>query len=124
MPEEQEYFIVSVKWTERREPYITLWGPNDSGYRARLQTSGRYKHSDVIENLSYYNNGCDTLAVLSTTVEKIAEAVKPGWIDGDGTWVPNKKGSWDAILSSLISTPKHAAKPRYRGAPKHHDRQS
>ena len=124
MSEEKEYFIVSVKWTERREPYITLWGPNDSGYRGRVETSGRYKHADVMKHLSYYNNGCDTLAVVTATIENLAEAIKPGWIDGEGTWVPNKKGSWDAILSNLIAIPKHAPMPRYRGAPKHHDRQS
>lgn len=122
MSESKEYFIVSVKWTERREPYITLWGPDDSGYRGRIETSGRYQHDDVMKHLSYYNNGCDTLAVNADAINKLAAKVKTGWIDGDGFWVPNIKASWDCILSNLICAPTHEPKPRYRGAPKHHTR--
>lgn len=125
MSEETEYFIVSVKWTERKNPYITLWGPNDSGYRARVGTSGRYAKSEVMKNLSYYNNSYHTLAVPCDLLEGFAVDITPGWIDGDGgMWVPNKKAVWDAILANAIRKPTKKAKPRYRGAPRSHDRDS
>lgn len=123
MSKDQEYFIASVKWTERRQPYITLWGHDDSGYRVRLETSGRYGYERVMSHPSYYNNGYHTLAVPCSVLEAMATDVKPGWIDGDGgTWVPNNKANWDVILKSAICSPAREPKPRYRGAPRSHER--
>lgn len=121
MSVEKEYFIVSVKWTERREPYITLWGQDNSGYRGRIENSGRYKHADVMKHLGYYNNGHHTLAVPCELIEPLAVDIKPGWFDGEGgKWVPNNKANWDLILENSIAKPKYPPKPRYRGAPKSH----
>ncbi|MBS0967749.1 hypothetical protein JK232_02470 [Nissabacter archeti] len=123
MSEEKEYYIVSVKWTERGDPYITLWGPDDGGYRARLESSGRYSHENVMSALWYYNNGYHTLAVPCPILEEIAVNVKPGWIDGDGgNWIPNNRASWEVILSNAICVPSREARPRYRGAPRSHVR--
>ena len=76
----EEYFILSLKWTrgadrsigKRSDPYVTFWGPDNGGYRWALSEAGRYTADQVSANLSYYDNGFDTLAVPCDVVMGMA----------------------------------------------------
>ncbi|CAM3961192.1 hypothetical protein SESI111939_10030 [Serratia silvae] len=69
---EREYFVISVGHTQRSSPYILLWAANNSGYRGRLETAGRYTESQIRKQLDYYNNGCDTVAVPCDVAEPLS----------------------------------------------------
>lgn len=116
---EREYFVLSVNHTQRHSPYITLWAANDSGYRGRIESAGRYTESQIKANLGYYNTGCDTVAVPCDVVEPLACSVHPGFFDDDtGRWLRNNRATWKALLAHVIEKPKYPPQPEYRGAPR------
>ncbi|UAN64257.1 hypothetical protein [Serratia sp. JSRIV006] len=116
---EREYFVISVGHTQRSSPYITLWAANNSGYRGRLETAGRYTESQIRKNLGYYNCGCDNVAVPCDAAEPLSRPVQPGFFDDDnGRWLRNNEATWKALLANVIEKPKHPARPEYRGAPR------
>lgn len=98
-----EFYIVSVQHTRRRDRYITFWRPNDRGYAYPLSWAGKYGRDTILGNLDYYHQGTDTLAVDAGAIEKIAVDPKPDTIDGNaGPVVLNSKKSWDVIFENLI----------------------
>jgi hypothetical protein len=50
---EIEYFIVSLKHSDRKDKYMTLWRPDNKGYCWPLELSGRYKGYQR----GYHNDG-------------------------------------------------------------------
>lgn len=40
---EVEYFIVSLKHTNKKDKYVTLWRPDNAGYAWPLELAGKYK---------------------------------------------------------------------------------
>ncbi|MDL0009090.1 hypothetical protein NVR49_21125 [Enterobacter roggenkampii] len=119
---EREYFVLSVNHTDRGNPYIVLWAADDSGYRGRVESAGRYTESQVMAQLGYYNNGRDTVAVPCDVAEPLSFSVKPGFFDTDeGRWLRNNRTTWDALLKHLIAQPRHTPQPEYRGAPRRKD---
>ncbi|UIW10339.1 hypothetical protein [Flyfo siphovirus Tbat2_3] len=115
----REYFILSTAHTQRRDPHITLWAANNSGYRGRTTTAGRYHESQVLSNLSYYNNGAQTIAVPCDAMEPVSHPVKPGFFDDDnGRWLRNNSATWKVALANVIAPPKYKPEPEYRGAPR------
>lgn len=119
---EREYFVLSIKHTQRCDPYIVLWGDNDSGYRGKVESAGRYPESQINAHLGYYNNGCDTVAVPCDVAEPLAFAVQPGFFDDDkGHWLRNNAATWKTLLKYIITTPKYTPAPEYRGAPRKKD---
>lgn len=98
-----EFYIVSVQHTKRRDRYITFWRPDNKGYTYPLSWAGKYSRNTVLNNLDYYHQGTDTLSVDAGAIEKIAVEPNPGVIDGDaGPVVLNSKRNWDVILANLI----------------------
>ncbi|HHQ6553252.1 TPA: hypothetical protein ACSTJZ_003146 [Serratia fonticola] len=117
---EREYFVISVRHTNRHNPYVTLWAANDAGYRGRLETAGRYTESQIRKCLHYYNNGCDTVAVPCDVAQSLSFSIQPGFFDDDnGSWLPNNRATWKELLANVIEKPKHPPCPEYRGAPRH-----
>ncbi|HBL6925849.1 TPA: hypothetical protein LSH87_003758 [Citrobacter koseri] len=116
---EREYFILSTAHTQRGDPYITLWAADDSGYRCRCHTAGRYAESHVLSNLGYYNNGVQTVAVPCDAAEPLSHSVAKGFFDdNDGRWLRNNAATWKELLKHAIAAPKHVPAPEYRGAPR------
>ncbi len=116
---EREYFVLSVGHTQRSNPYIVLWAADNSGYRGRVETAGRYPESLVKSKLDYYNCGCDNVAVPCDVLEPLAFPVKPGFFDDDnGRWLRNNAATWKVALANTIATPLHKPEPEYRGAPR------
>lgn len=116
---EREYFILSTAHTQRGDPYITLWAADDSGYRCRCHTAGRYAESHVLSNLGYYNNGVQTVAVPCDVAEPMSHSVAKGFFDdNDGRWLRNNAATWKELLKHVIAAPKHVPAPEYRGAPR------
>ncbi|MEH3399159.1 hypothetical protein POW04_10035 [Enterobacter cloacae] len=116
---EREYFILSIAHTQRGDPYITLWAADDSGYRCRCHTAGRYAESHVLSNLGYYNNGVQTVAVPCDVAEPLSHSVAKGFFDdNDGRWLRNNAATWKELLKHVIAAPKYVPAPEYRGAPR------
>ncbi|KAB0551629.1 hypothetical protein [Pantoea stewartii] len=108
---------MSVKHTARSDSFITLWAAEDSGYRGRVETAGRYPESRIRGHLEYYNQGCDSIVVPCDVVERLSTPVPKGFFDGDfGNWVKNNRNNWQVLIASAIENPKHQPKPVYRGA--------
>lgn len=114
---EREFFILSVGHTTRSNPYIILWAPNDAGYRGRVETAGRYTETEVMAQLDYYNNGCDTVAIPCDVAIPLTFPVRPGFFDDDnGRWLRNNRETWHRLLKHVIAKPKYHPHPEFPGA--------
>ena len=115
--------VISVKHTLRAHRYITLWAPNDRGYRWRLSAAGRYSRDAIMGALNYYNTGCD-IAVPADVIESLARPGNPRDFDGvslddpvsELLAVPNTKDVWKKILAAVIAPTKYKPSPDYPGA--------
>lgn len=117
-PSNELFYIVSVGHTQRRDPYILLWNPNNAGYCYRTEIAGKYTHADVSESSNYYNSGDNTLAVKCSALDAITTPSKKGYLDNDGSVIPNNAKSWQVIRDALFALPKNPINANYRGAPK------
>lgn len=112
-----DFYIVSVKHTKRSDKYITVWRPNDAGYCWPLSWAGKYSEFDVLENLSYYNRGDDTIAVPCALLDSRSVAPEKGRVDNDaGPVVLNNKENWLKIMELCIRKPMNKPRPQYQGA--------
>jgi len=63
------YYLLSVKWTKRKDGALTWWGPDGRGYVFRLNEAGRYTAREIAANLDHYHNGQSTLAIPCEVVD-------------------------------------------------------
>ena len=111
-----DYYVISVHHTQRSDRYITIWAPDDKGYRWALSRAGKYSEKRVRSHLGYYNSG-DNVAVPCHVLDDIAVPPIPGHHDNDaGPCVPNTRASWKAILANMIEVPKQNPEPVFKGA--------
>ncbi|WP_322070944.1 hypothetical protein [Paraburkholderia bannensis] len=114
----KEFYVISEKHTRRDHRYITLWGPDDKGYRFRASSAGRYTEENVRAHLGYYNGGCN-LAVPCDVLDPLMVMTTPAdCFDGpDGPALLNTRDTWKVILANVIAEPECKPHPRYKGAP-------
>ncbi len=118
-----EYIVISVMHTLREHRYITLWAPNDCGYRWRLSAAGRYSHERIMSTLDYYNTGSN-IAVPVAVVESLTRPGNPRDFDGvtldmpvsELLALPNNKAVWQTLLANVIAPTKYKSYPKYPGA--------
>lgn len=116
---EREYFVLSIGHTLRSNPYIILWAADNSGYRGRIESAGRYTESQIKAKLAYYNCGCSNIAVPCDVLEPLSHPVKPGLFDDDnGRWLRNNAATWKVALANVVARPAYKPAPEYRGAPR------
>jgi len=114
-----EYFVLSVKHTTRGRRFISLWGPNSSGYYNRIHAAGRYSAEEIHNRINYYNDGCDSIAVPCEILDSMKVPAPEGWFDtNDGHVVENNRANWQKLIKSVISEPKHKCRPEYPRARK------
>lgn len=115
-----DFYIVSLKHTQRQHMYITFWRPDDAGYSYPLSWSGKYPEERVRSDLGYYNSGHSTIAVPCSVVDQLGESPEPGQIDNDaGPVVRNTAEHWNVLLANVIHAPLRPTQPQYKGAPKY-----
>ncbi|MBX9497790.1 hypothetical protein J8Z86_17090 [Yersinia enterocolitica] len=113
----QEYFVISLNHNQRSDSYVILWAENDSGYRGRIESAGRYSEEKILSNLGYYNCGCSAIAIPCEVLEQLAEPVREGFFDtDDGRWVVNCRKNWTDILKNIIRKPSFKPEPEYKGS--------
>jgi len=66
--EEQEYYVISLKWTYPNSVAFTLWGPENRGYYWWKEWSGVYKESDLVKG---YN--CEDTHVVAVKKELLED---------------------------------------------------
>ena len=66
----QEFYILSLKHSHKRDGMLTWWNPSNMGYTFYLQNAGKYTLEQVTAEPDYYNNGDETLAIPCDKVEK------------------------------------------------------
>ncbi|WP_193588414.1 hypothetical protein [Yersinia hibernica] len=114
---EKEYFVISLNHNQRSDLYVILWAANDSGYRGRIESAGRYSEERILSNLGYYNCGCSAIAVPCEVLERLAVPVRKGFFDTNhGRWVVNCRKNWAEILKNTIRKPDYKPEPEYRGS--------
>jgi hypothetical protein len=107
----EDFYIVSVCHTPRRDPYITFWRPDNRGYAYPLSWAGKYPREIVAGHLGYYNDGHNNIAVRCDAIDPLAVAPEKGVIDNDaGPVVPNSLANWKTLLAAVIEKP--AARPK------------
>lgn len=110
-------YVVSLKHTQRRHAYITVWRPDDCGYAFPLSWAGRYPIERIMAHLGYYNSGCSAVAVPCSVLDAVAVDPAPGMIDGNaGPVVLNTRANWKKILAAVVSPPAYESKPQFKGA--------
>jgi len=89
---EPDLYIVSLQERDlmRHRPYITVWRPECAGYAYPLSWAGKYTRAEVRESPGYLNNGDTTIAVPCAVLDAMAEAPRPGMIDGNAGPVVRK----------------------------------
>jgi hypothetical protein len=116
-----EFYIISVKHTNREHQYITVWRPDDKGYAWPLSWAGKYSEDRVMASLDYYHDGSN-VAVPCRVLDEIAVPVTPGTVDNDaGPVVLNNKENWHRIgqhLATFEPKPLRFPQPEYKGAPR------
>lgn len=111
------FYVVSLKHTRRNDLYITIWGPNDKGYRWALSRAGKYDRERVMAHQGYYNTGCSDVAVPCEILDRVGIPAKPGHHDNDtGPCVENTRANWKLIMANVIAPPKHPMNPLFKGA--------
>ena len=87
---EKGYYIVSLKHTQKRDAYITLWGPNNAGYNFSKEMSGIY----ITPEKGY----TDSENAMPITVELGDSLFMPVKYDGqDKNMIPNCKAVWNVL---------------------------
>lgn len=111
-----DYYVISVRHTQRDHLYITVWAPENNGYRWALSRSGRYSEETILNSLDYYNDGSN-VAVPCHVLDDIAVPPMPGHHDNDaGPCVQNNRANWQRILKNTIRPPRRQPSPEYKGA--------
>lgn len=109
-----QYYVVSAKNTNKEHLYITVWGPNNCGYRWALSGAGRYSEDQILNHLDYYNDGLN-IAVPCSILDDIAIPPIKGHHDNDaGPCVENNKKNWEQILKAVIAPTKYPTNPEYK----------
>ena len=112
-----DFYIVSIKHTQREHAYITVWRPENAGYAWPLSWAGKYAEADVLASRNYYHRGDDTLAVPCALLDSIAVPPAKGTIDNDaGPVILNNRTNWKCILEFAMPNPLHQPHPEYKGA--------
>jgi hypothetical protein len=111
-----DYYVISVKHTQREHKYITVWRTDNCGYCWPLSWAGKYPESLVMSKLSYYNDGGNVI-VPCDALDSIAVPPLVGEIDNNaGPCVLNNRPNWQKILASVPVPPTYDARPEYKGA--------
>lgn len=110
-------YVISVHHTHREDRYITVWAPDDKGYRWALSRAGKYSKDHVMKHLGYYHSGCANVAVPCTVLDSVAVPPIKGHHDNDtGPCVENTRANWKLILANLIGPTQYPPEPKFKGA--------
>jgi hypothetical protein len=72
---EQQYYILSLKWSPDTADNAVWWRPAACGYTSDLGQAGLFTQSDLTADPGYYNNGTTTQAWRKETAEHHAHRV-------------------------------------------------
>jgi hypothetical protein len=93
-----DFYIFSLKHTNRKDPWITFWRPENKGYAWPLEWSGKYTASEIDGDPGYYNDGVDTIAVPVVNVESLKIEAE---VDRQTVFcLPNKKAVRTALIAA------------------------
>jgi hypothetical protein len=108
-----DFYVISLKHSQKRHRYITFWRHDDKGYAWPLSWAGRYGREHVMGQIDYYNNGCDSISVPVDIIDAMTVAPNKGDIDGDaGPVVLNTAENWRKIMDAVIQPPQYQMKPQ------------
>lgn len=66
MAEVKYNYIISKKWTGRKDAFITLWRPNSAGYCFSQECAGKYEAQKVESHPEHYHHPLNAVADEST----------------------------------------------------------
>lgn len=75
------FYVLSLKWSRPRDPYLSFWGPKNCGYKWALTAAGQYTADEIRAHLPYYNDGESALAVPCAIVDSLATPMDPAHSD-------------------------------------------
>jgi hypothetical protein len=88
----KKYHVVSLKHTNKKDNYVTLWRPDNKGYCYMVEAAGVYGEADLIPG---YHDGDDNVPIEIGSLDK--------WLirDGDGRLCYGLTASLISLLKSL-----------------------
>jgi hypothetical protein len=76
---DEMFYILSLKWSRKRDDLLMWWAPGENGYVFRIdgtrKPAGKYTREDVERRRSYLNNGTNTMAVPCAFAEAASIAL-------------------------------------------------
>ena len=99
-----QFIIASLKHTSARHLHITMWAPDECGYRQVISRAGLY----TAEQAKKHNDGEDCIAVPAEIVVGLGVAQpKEGWYDFPGNVLENSRETWIELLRHRIVSGRH-----------------
>lgn len=101
-----DYYIASLKHTNKGHEHITFWGPEHRSYTMVFGVyMGKYDETEAIK----LNDGVDCIAVPTDVVHAMQSPepyYKPGarFYDQRGPVVNNTRTNWNALISGSLQT--------------------
>jgi hypothetical protein len=84
------HYIICLTHTQKNEPFITLWRPDNAGYCWSKDWAGQYESPK-----EGYHDSADNLPILIEDAEKLFLTVN---VEGaEHKRMPNCKAVWDAL---------------------------
>jgi len=77
-------YVISLKHTNKTDPFLTLWRPDNKGYCQSLNSAGVYENPE-----KGYHDSDDSIPVQQEILDRMGSTVE---IDGElKTFVPNNR---------------------------------
>lgn len=110
-----DYYIASLKHTNKHHEHITFWGPNYRGYVLAIKEGhvGAYT-AEFIAADGHLNDGVDCLAVPREAVEALlspepyfrnSRGIAARFYDTPGPVVDNTRANWNRLVAAALPQP-------------------
>ena len=86
--EKMEYYLISMKHTQKRHEFITLWNPNERGYTYNVGDAGIYDESKASSIDSEY----DSIKIPTEIIQRLFIVTSD-----HHERVPNCKAVWNEL---------------------------
>ena len=93
---DKKYYVISLKHTKPGDRFITLWGPNDTGYFYNRHQAGIYEGYDT----GYHDSG--SMPVEVSDLESLFVYSPAGQGHESGFKLPNRNSTWNKIGHLLV----------------------
>lgn len=109
-----EFYIASLKHTNKHHEHITFWGPDYRGYVIAItdERIGRYSTEYIAQDFGHLNDGESCIAVPAEVVKSLLSAtpyyvgykgIPAQFYDTPGPVVDNTRANWNRLIAASMT---------------------